>query len=124
MVTDDDVRGRPELTPAYRATREFSPDQRARPVLYTSTEPCPTCAGGAATAGPGAVVHSVSAGTNAELYGRWNSVRSAVVYGGLGSDVQVVGPASSAAGAAVHRGRLRNLNPNSNLGSASDRGEE
>ena len=107
VATADDIRRHPELTLAYRAAREFSPDQRAGLVLYTSTEPCPMCAGGIAGAGLGAVVHSVSAEACAELYGRGSFVRSAAVYDGLGSDVRVVGPVLPAEGAAVHREHRR-----------------
>lgn len=103
VVTAGDVRRHPELTLAYRAAREFSPDQRAGLVLYTSTEPCPMCAAGVAEAGIGAVVHSVSAETHADLRGDESFLRSATVYDGLGSPVRVAGPVSPDAGAAVHR---------------------
>ncbi|ESP88879.1 deaminase [Candidatus Halobonum tyrrellensis] len=103
VATADDIRRHPELTLAYRAAREFSPAQRAGLVMYTSTEPCPMCAGGIASAELGAVVHSVPAETGAEVYGREGFVRSAAVYDGLDCDVRVVGPVSPAAGEAVHR---------------------
>lgn len=102
VETADDVRRHSELTLAYRAAREFSPAQRTDLVMYTNTEPCPMCAGGIATAGLGAVVHSVSAEAHADRYDR-GCVRSATVYDGLRSDVRVVGPVSAEAGAAVHR---------------------
>ena len=103
VVTADDIRRHPELTLARRAAREFSPAQRAGLVLYASTEPCPMCAGGIATAGLGAVVHSVSQAVAADLYGCDAFLRSATVYDGVGGGVRVGGPVLPEAGAAVHR---------------------
>ena len=101
--TADDVRRHPELTLAHRAAREFSPEQRRDLIMYTSTEPCPMCAGGIAHAGLGAVVHSTSAERAAELYGRDDWLPSAEVYDRRGSDVAVGGPVLPEAGDAVHR---------------------
>ncbi|UIP01182.1 nucleoside deaminase [Halobaculum sp. CBA1158] len=103
VVTEDDVRRHPELTLASRAGREFSPAQRADLVMYTSTEPCPMCAGGIAHVGLGAVVHSTSAERAAELYGRDSWLPSEEVYDRLGSDVVAAGPVRPEAGDAVHR---------------------
>ncbi|WP_210424069.1 nucleoside deaminase [Halorussus ruber] len=55
--TDDDIALHPELTLARRAARELDADARAEAVMYTSTEPCPMCAGGIAIAGLGGVVY-------------------------------------------------------------------
>lgn len=44
--TETDIRRHPELHLAYRACREYDADERAAMVMYTSTEPCPMCAGG------------------------------------------------------------------------------
>ncbi|MFC6785267.1 nucleoside deaminase [Halobaculum halobium] len=101
--TADDVRRHPELTLAHRAAREFSPEQRAGLIMYTSTEPCPMCAGGIAHVGLGAVVHSTSAARGAELYGADSCLPSAEVYERLGSDVVAAGPVLAEAGDAVHR---------------------
>jgi tRNA(Arg) A34 adenosine deaminase TadA len=99
----DDVRRHPELSLAHRAAREFSPAQRAELVMYTSTEPCPMCAGGIAHAGLGAVVHATSAERGAELYGAESCLPSAEVYERLGSDVIAAGPVVPEEGDAVHR---------------------
>jgi len=58
--SETDIRRHPELHLAYRACRESTPAERAETVMYTSTEPCPMCASGMATAGFGRVVYSVS----------------------------------------------------------------
>ncbi|WP_348610976.1 nucleoside deaminase [Halobaculum rarum] len=101
--TEDDVRRHPELTLAHRAAREFSPAQRADLIMYTSTEPCPMCAGGIAHVGLGAVVHSTSAERGAELYGSDSCLPSAEVYDRLGSDVVAAGAVLPEVGDAVHR---------------------
>jgi len=67
VVTDDDLRAHPELELARRAVREFTPEERMETVMYTSTEPCPMCAGGIYHAGLPAVVYSVSAERAGEL---------------------------------------------------------
>ncbi|QZP37635.1 nucleoside deaminase [Halobaculum magnesiiphilum] len=100
--TENDVRRHPELTLAHRAAREFSPAQRRDLVMYTSTEPCPMCAGGIAHVGLGAVVHSTSAERGAELYGADSCLPSAEVYERLGSDVLAAGPVLPDEGDAVH----------------------
>ena len=101
--TENDVRRHPELSLAHRAGREFSPDQRRGLVMYTSTEPCPMCAGGIAHVGLGAVVHSTSAERGAELYGSDDYLPSSEVYERLGSDVVAAGPVLPEAGDEVHR---------------------
>jgi tRNA(Arg) A34 adenosine deaminase TadA len=58
-VTESDPRRHPELDLAVEAKREFTADERARTVMYTSTEPCPMCAGGLRSAGLARVVYSV-----------------------------------------------------------------
>ncbi|MFC7098477.1 nucleoside deaminase [Halobaculum marinum] len=101
--TENDVRRHPELTLAHRAAREFSPSQRADLVMYTSTEPCPMCAGGIAHVGLGAVVHATSAERGAELYGNDSCLPSSEVYERLGSDVVAAGPVLPEEGDEVHR---------------------
>ena len=99
IVTEDDVRRHPELHLAYRACRETPPAERAETVMYTSTEPCPMCAGGMAQAGFGRVVYSVGGGEIAEFTGREPSVRSAEILEGI---TEVVGPVLNDEGRAVH----------------------
>lgn len=101
--TENDVRRHPELTLAHRAAREFSPAQRRDLIMYTSTEPCPMCAGGIAHVGLGAVVHATSAERGAELYGADSCLPSAEVYERLGSDVVSAGSVLAEDGEAVHR---------------------
>lgn len=97
--TEDDIRRHPELHLAYRACRELDPDSRAKTVMYTSTEPCPMCAGGMATAGFGRVVYSVNNDEIAEFTGDEPFVRSAKILNGV-SDVD--GPVLNDEGRQIH----------------------
>lgn len=101
--TADDLREHPELTLAARAARELTPDERARTVMYTSTEPCAMCSGGIYHAGLGAVGYSVSAERVAELAGGDFAVPSSDVFAYGSREIQVFGPVLGAAGADVHR---------------------
>jgi len=98
VVTEDDIRRHPELHLAYRAGREFDADERGATVMYTSTEPCPMCAGGMATAGFGRVVYSVGGDEIPEFTGGEPAARAATVLDGT----DVVGPVMNEAGRAVH----------------------
>jgi tRNA(Arg) A34 adenosine deaminase TadA len=100
IETEDDCRRHPELHLAYRACREYDPIERAEMGMYTSTEPCPMCAGGMRTAGFGRVVYSVSGEEVAAFTGREPTVRSAAILDGV---TEVVGPVLNDEGRAVHR---------------------
>ncbi|WP_276259373.1 nucleoside deaminase [Haloglomus litoreum] len=97
VVTEDDIRRHPELHLAYRACRELEPDERAETVMYTSTEPCPMCAGGMRSAGFGRVVYSVGADEVVAFTGGDPATRAGVIL-----DCEVVGPVLNDAGRAVH----------------------
>jgi len=100
VVTENDVRRHPELHLAYRACRELAPAERAETVMYTSTEPCPMCAGGMASAGFARVVYSVGSDELPALTGAEPSVRSAEILDGV---TAVVGPVLNETGRQVHR---------------------
>jgi tRNA(Arg) A34 adenosine deaminase TadA len=97
--TESDIRRHPELHLAYRACREFTPEERAETVIYTSTEPCPMCAGGMASAGFGRVVYSVSGAEMTTFTGGEPSVRSATILDGVS---EVVGPVLNDEGREIH----------------------
>jgi tRNA(Arg) A34 adenosine deaminase TadA len=99
VLTENDVRRHPELHLAYRACRELTPAERAATVMYTSTEPCPMCAGGMVRAGFGRVVYSVGGDEIAEFTGEKSAVRSAEILEGT---TEVVGPVLNEAGRRVH----------------------
>lgn len=100
--TADDLREHPELTLAARAARELTPAERARTVMYTSTEPCAMCAGGIYHAGLGAVGYSTSAERVAELAGGDFAVPSSDVFAYGSQAVEVFGPVLPDEGKAVH----------------------
>lgn len=60
VATAGDLRRHPELDLATRAVQTFDAPTRADLVMYTSTEPCPMCAGGLRQARLGRVVYSVA----------------------------------------------------------------
>ena len=98
--TEDDFRRHPELHLAYRAHKNFGADERAEAVMYTSTEPCPMCASGIATAGFGRVVYSVGGDELGEFTGSEPPVRSAEIFS---DDTEVLGPIVNDEGRQVHR---------------------
>lgn len=99
VVTEADIRRHPELDLAAEAVREYTPDERARTVMYTSTEPCPMCAGGLRSAGLARVVYSVDADSVREFTGGETRVRAAAVLDGA---TDVTGPVIPEAGRTVH----------------------
>lgn len=99
VLTENDIRRHPELHLAYRACRESDPDTRAETVMYTSTEPCPMCAGGMVTAGFGRIVYSVGIDEVAEFTGSKPSARSAEI---LDNVSDVVGPVLNDEGRQIH----------------------
>lgn len=99
VLTDDDVRAHPELTLAAQALRECTPDERAETVLYTSTEPCPMCAGGIRSAGLAGVVYSVGADELREFTCGETPVRAAEILDGV---TEVTGTVLNDEGRAVH----------------------
>ncbi|MGM0590519.1 MAG: nucleoside deaminase [Halobacteriota archaeon] len=99
VITGNDIRHHPELHLAYRACRELDPDERAETVMYTSTEPCPMCAGGMAKAGFGRVVFSVGSDEIAEITGNDPSIPSGRILDGVS---EVVGPVLNNEGRQIH----------------------
>ena len=96
--TADDVRRHPELDLAARARRELGPEERAETVMYTSTEPCPMCAGGIRHAGLGRVVYSVGGDELREFTGSDPPPRAAAIL----EDTEVVGPVLNEEGRRLH----------------------
>jgi tRNA(Arg) A34 adenosine deaminase TadA len=100
IVTEDDLRRHPELDLAqWAASNEGDPDERARTVMYTSTEPCPMCAGGLRNAGLARVVYSVGGDEIHTFTGGEPTVRSSEILDGI---TEVTGPVLAEAGRAVH----------------------
>jgi tRNA(Arg) A34 adenosine deaminase TadA len=101
VVTENDVAEHPELTLARQAAAEF--DEPTDLVLYTSTEPCPMCAGGLYHAGVRAVVYATSAERLGELRDADMVCPSPTVFERGSDPVVVAGPVLPDDGDAVHR---------------------
>jgi tRNA(Arg) A34 adenosine deaminase TadA len=99
VVTETDLRRHPELDLALEADREYTAEERDRTVMYTSTEPCPMCAGGLRSAALGRVVYSVGGDEIHQFTGGEPTVRAAEILDGI---TEVTGPVSHDAGLAVH----------------------
>lgn len=101
--TDDDIAAHPELALARRGARELAPEERARTTMYTSTEPCPMCAGGIAIAGLGGVIYSVGAARAAEEFGDASLIPCGEVFERFDHDAAVVRSVREDDGLAIHR---------------------
>jgi len=97
--SESDLRRHPELHLAYRGCRELTSAERAETVMYTSTEPCPMCAGGMVAAGFGRVVYSVSSVEMAAFTGGDPSVRAGTILDGVSP---VSGPVLNEEGRRLH----------------------
>ena len=60
VITDHDCTGHAELNLMRLASRQYSFEVLSRWTLYTSTEPCPMCAGSIFWGGVGRVVYALS----------------------------------------------------------------
>ena len=60
VLTDGDITAHPELKAARWAARELDPATAATTTMYTSTQPCPMCAGAIDRSGLGRVVFALS----------------------------------------------------------------
>ena len=101
VVTDNDVATHPELTLARRAAADF--DRPGELVMYTSTEPCPMCAGGLYHAGVRAIVYATSAERLGELRNPDLICPSPTIFERGSDPVVVAGPVLPDVGDAVHR---------------------
>jgi len=101
--TDDDLALHPELTLAREAAREMTAAERARTVMYTSTEPCPMCASGIVYADLGGVVYSVSGAAVEATVGGETGLPCEAIFDSFGVEIPVVGDVLESEGLAVHR---------------------
>ncbi|WP_174264862.1 nucleoside deaminase [Halalkalicoccus jeotgali] len=99
VATEDDIRRHPELTLARLAVRELDPEIRSETTMYTSTEPCPMCAGGMVYAGFDRVVYATSGPEIAAFTGHDPGVRAAEILDGV---TEVEGPFCHEAALALH----------------------
>lgn len=100
--TDDDVTAHPELKLARWAARELGEEEAAETTMYTSTEPCPMCAGAMYHAGLRRVVFSTPAETVGEIAGAGLVMPSSELFARGAEAVEVIGPVLESEGRAVH----------------------
>lgn len=89
VLTEEDIRCHPELNLARLAVRDLEPEIRTETTMYTSTEPCPMCAGGIRYAKFERVVYATSGPEIAEFIGGEPSVRASEILAGI---TEVEGP--------------------------------
>jgi tRNA(Arg) A34 adenosine deaminase TadA len=100
--TEGDITAHPELKLARWAARELADGEQGAVTMYTSTEPCPMCAGAMVIAGLDHVVYSVDGATAAEFAPGDGSMPSSDLLE-RERDIEVIGPELEAEGRAVHR---------------------
>jgi tRNA(Arg) A34 adenosine deaminase TadA len=107
VITDNDCTGHAELNLMRLASRQYSFEALAHYTLYTSTEPCPMCAGSIFWGGVGRVVYALSedglyAMTGDSPEKLLLSCREVFAHGGR--PVEVLGPALEEEARKVHEG--------------------
>lgn len=99
---DEDITAHPELKLARWAARELNDEERRTVTMYTSTEPCPMCAGAISLSRLGRVVYSVDGETASELDpGDEPALTSDLLE--RTSEIEVVDPVLEREGERVHR---------------------
>ena len=110
VVTASDITGHAETNLMREAGRRFSADQLATCTLYTSTEPCPMCAGAIFWGNVGRVAYGLDQEglyslTGDSPYALKLSCRKVFSHGTHA--IEVLGPALEPEAAAVHAGFWR-----------------
>jgi tRNA(Arg) A34 adenosine deaminase TadA len=107
VVTGHDCTGHAELNLMRLASQQFSFETLSRCTLYTSTEPCPMCAGSIFWGGVGRVVYALS---EESLYAVTGDSPDKLllscrdVFARGGRPIEVLGPALEDEARSVHEG--------------------
>lgn len=108
IYTEHDPTRHAELNLVSLAARQFGVEALKDCILYTSTEPCPMCAGAIYWAGVRTIVFGCSAAAFGQLVGAGGfSLSSAQLFGFAHDPVQVIGPILEDEGLAVHKAYWR-----------------
>lgn len=103
VVADGDVTAHAELELVRKACRSLSPQVIGECTLYTSTEPCPMCAGGIFWAGITHLVYSVPASALLEHTGYGMTFSCQSLYVGATQEMRIDGPVLEEEGMKLHR---------------------
>jgi tRNA(Arg) A34 adenosine deaminase TadA len=106
VVSDGDPTRHAELSLMSQASRRLPVGRLAAATLYSSTEPCPMCAGAIQQCGISSLVYGCSGQGLRELMGRRGTIPCREIFARAGRSVDVVGPLLEDEGIALHR-RLR-----------------
>jgi len=112
VITDHDCTGHAELNLMRLASRQYSFEVLSRCTLYTSTEPCPMCAGSIFWGGVGRVIYALS---EEGLYAMTGNSPDKLllscreVFARGGRPIEVLGPALEEEARSVHAGFWTNL---------------
>ena len=107
VVTDRNPTAHAEHNLVRAAIQQFSPEEIARSILYTSCEPCAMCAGAMYWAGIREVVYGLPAEALARLAGGRFVVPCRDLFGRASDTVRVTGPRLLDDALAVHEGFWR-----------------
>lgn len=109
VVTERDITGHAETNLARLAWHQYDPEFLSTCTLYTSTEPCPMCAGAIYWSNIGRVVFALSSATFYNERGESTkesklALSSGEVFARGSHKVQLVGPALEDEASVVHEG--------------------
>lgn len=99
VLSENDIRRHPELNLAQRAIANLDEATRTEMTMYTSTGPCPMCAGGMRYAEFDRVIYATSGPELAEFTGNEPATRAAAILDGV---TAVEGPVCHEEGLAIH----------------------
>ena len=103
VITSGDVTQHAELRLISEATRKFDRRTIEESTLYTSTEPCPMCAGAIRFSGARRVVYGTSVAGMRGFSLRPPTVSVHELYARIAPDVEILGPVAEEEGIALHR---------------------
>ncbi len=103
VVSEQDPTRHAELSLLSLAAREFGPERLAKATLYTSTEPCPMCAGAIYQCGIPRVVYACSGEGLRNLIGQGAAIPCREIYRQAQRDVEVIGPLLEERGLLLHQ---------------------
>lgn len=107
--TDNDVTRHAEMNLISLASKTLTREQRARSIMYCSTEPCAMCSGAAYWAGINHVVYGCSSPMLAQLAGDSFALRCQFVLSQGDRAIKVEGPVLEEEAALIHRTYWKSL---------------